>query len=484
MKTAVVFIFIFNTAFWIFGSQLFLISIYAYQDISKLHTVTVSPHVDLMPKYDVADVQFWKINLVEKIGWPYSSNLVHVHHGCLNGNGDGIYLFNRDSNTQLLDSKKEKFPTEFRFLNESSIEILYRTCGTHSTRASTCPRIVRGQTYLCNCWRQRPTSTNPMHLLHQVANIYELASVHSTITGKMPTNASIPTFDNIALHQCPSYSSLDDKSWRMGAFLWSLGQRILDEGGLINPRSSVVDLSTSSDWVCFEDIYIDRRYGNVAPAHDLLPNWRSSILKALGYNSDVDTIAPNSVARRCNARKLRIHIYQRRPGDGKNGDRAFQNLEEVLKVAQNYTKERVLVLTTHGGMIPKEQAQVFRDFDILITPHGSHLMNMIFEFPNTGIIEVGPVNHDLVFLKGARQLGIQSYRISTGHDPVMDRSDGDTVNFTQTLATHCTYDSEDGLGWVCPRPISFQYVVLDMVVNLNKLRYHIENTMNSLCYDL
>jgi len=440
------------------------------------------------------DRNFWNLHFVKQVGGPYSSSMVHIHHACVKGNTDGIYVSDKGSiNDATGDAPYRNSPVQLRPMSEKNADWLWNCSLREPLDGEGCVRAVQGVTLMCNCWRQNPSSTNSMHMLHQVVHMFELGSIHARQKETMAIrNTSLPFFQHLALHQCPSHTSLTDGKWAMGTFLWSIVRDTLARTGLWlgespssrTGRSSVVDLSHRSDWTCFEDLYLDRRFGSMAPMRSLAPAWQAYVLETVGIQGPHLTDGPDlpRIRERCNDRRMRIHIFQRKQGDGRSGDRAFRNLADVVLLAQNFTEERIQVVTTDGGMHPREQAGIFRGFDILITPHGSHLMNMLFQPPYTGIIEVAPVDHDPVFSKGARQLGIQSYRFSTGHQPACPP---DTMApeplFEESLEINCTYDSEDGLGWTCPRALSFQYVVCDMVVDIEKLRNHIVQTLKDLC---
>jgi hypothetical protein len=347
-------------------------------------------------------------------------------------------------------------------------------------------KTVSGATYLLNCWRQRAGGNNPMHLLHKVANMYELAMVvlKRLAKGEM---IIIPFFDQLALHQCASHDRLTDDSWELGTFLWKVGLTHWGRTGLWGSGEtySVVDLSNEGqNWVCFEELYVDRRYRGMGPPREFISSWKHDLLTAAKIYEEKDGKKSDGFQTRCETSHLRIHIFQRTPGDGKSGDRAFSNLNEVKELLQRYTEEPVKILTVHSGLSVYEQSKVFRSFDILVTPHGSHLMNMLFEPERTGIIEVAPTNHDNVFSHGSRHLGIWSYITSTGHHPVRTNStiaSCDTQSFEKHLNAYCKYDSKDGEGWLCPREWSFKWVVCDVKVNITSLRKQLEKTLSKLC---
>lgn len=76
----------------------------------------------------------------------------------------------------------------------------------------------------------------------------------------------------------------------------------------------------------------------------------------------------------CKDAARRIVIFQRSSGSSL---RRFKNIYDVASLAQNYTSGIVQILTLNDNDDVVSQIQVFRHFDILITPYGSHLANLI-----------------------------------------------------------------------------------------------------------
>ena len=76
-----------------------------------------------------------------------------------------------------------------------------------------------------------------------------------------------------------------------------------------------------------------------------------------------------------NITNARIKIFQR---TGTIMLRKFVNLDEVVQLAQEYTTRPIEVLTTNATTSVQEQIEMFNDYDVLITAHGSHLANGLF----------------------------------------------------------------------------------------------------------
>ena len=120
----------------------------------------------------------------------------------------------------------------------------------------------------------------------------------------------------------------------------------------------------------------------------------------------------------------RIRIFQRTQT---NSSRKFINVEEVMKLAQTYTTQKVDVVNVNASTSISEQIRFFNEFDVLITPHGSHLANGIFTVrpQNKAVVEVVPYAFDRVFYSNyIPALGFAHYIISTGHLTPQQRNTG------------------------------------------------------------
>jgi hypothetical protein len=111
---------------------------------------------------------------------------------------------------------------------------------------------------------------------------------------------------------------------------------------------------------------------------------------------------------------LVIRIFQRSEG---NHLRAFVNLKEVEKLAAIYAVD-VKTITLSSNSTFAQAVSEFNSFDILITPHGSHLTNGILMLDRSRkpfIVELVStcVNSDFKDNLGKE---FATYFISTGHE--------------------------------------------------------------------
>ena len=139
-----------------------------------------------------------------------------------------------------------------------------------------------------------------------------------------------------------------------------------------------------------------------------------------------------SYCRRGGKSNARIRIFQR---SATFSLRKFINLDEVVKLAQSYTRDKVEIVSVNASTSIAEQIKLFNEFDVLITPHGSHLANGIFTVrPQTkAVVEVSPFAFDRVFYSNyIPALGFAHYIMSTGHLTPQQRNTG---------GDHCVFKS-------------------------------------------
>jgi len=174
--------------------------------------------------------------------------------------------------------------------------------------------------------------------------------------------------------------------------------------------------------------------------------------------------------------------------------RAFINLKDVVALAQNYTNIPVEVVTVNGSTSLLDQIRIFNSFDVLITPHGSHLANGIFTMkPNSKVvIEVAAFAFDRVFYSNYNgNLMFGRYYISTGHlTPPQDATIGDHCIFqtptvfaeegcTQKMHSYWPYQKEVSY-YECNE--KFHTRMCNHMVDLQILKTHLDDAFdNNIC---
>lgn len=187
-----------------------------------------------------------------------------------------------------------------------------------------------------------------------------------------------------------------------------------------------------------------------------------------------------SLGTRCRTGDLRIHLFQRSTG---TTVRSFTNLEQVRALLQNFTSVPVSIVTINGSTPLASQADAFRAFNVLVTPHGSQISNIIFSDPNTtAIVEVLPVVRDIAFYINAVDAKFASYVVSTGHTPapIPGRSNPVCDEGQKPVDEHCLYDDNLGM-WTCPDEWKSQLTACDTLVDLSILERHLKKAVADLC---
>ena len=121
---------------------------------------------------------------------------------------------------------------------------------------------------------------------------------------------------------------------------------------------------------------------------------------------------------------LRVAMFQR-DGSASNGQRKILNVHAVHDAVRRVVGVHTRLLSLHGGTPWEAQLEAFRSFDLLITAHGSHLVNLLYSRRHTAVIEMQPLHIDGTFCKNGPQ-HIEAYIMSYGHAPAA-RSNASTT---------------------------------------------------------
>ena len=453
------------------------------------------------------------------------SQLVHLHHVCVEGGEKGLALPHLRSYEELGASLKtyqpgSHKPAAFRVMDPREMATTIfppastvRASGATHVCMNVCILVgnqsvgscgltafihslrpqVHGPTFFVNCWNRAPDDTNPSHWLMRIIKLYEIAEVvRSSEEGVAP---ALPLFEHLAFHQCPSYSSMiKGGAWPWAGLVMDAATHNWAKAGLWQgpDEIDVVELNKGDrNWTCFDDLYFETGHNSWYPA----PQYQSSWLRTLHGmaeaslpSASLPALAPPqdplppvaSLAKRCRTGNLRIHLFQRSTGSTL---RSFANLEPVRALLQNFTSVPVPVVTVNVSTPLAGQIDAFRAFDVLVTSHGSQLGNIIFSDPGTSaIIEVLPVVRDLCFSKSAADASFASYVVSTGHTPVAipDHKNAVCDEGRKTMDEHCKYTSKSDL-WTCPEPLNGHLTACDTLVDLTVLERHLNVAISSLC---
>jgi len=169
------------------------------------------------------------------------------------------------------------------------------------------------------------------------------------------------------------------------------------------------------------------------------------------------------------------------------------NIDEVVATLQQFTSVPVEIFTVNATTSIAEQIRLFNLFDILITPHGSHLANGIFTMRpgSKAIVEVAPFAFDRVFYSNFNlhlELGV--YMMSTGHlTPLQEETNGTHCFFdapekftnASCTFTHHQYPKRAMQHFITCSSV-YQPRMCDTWVNITLLRDHMTDLFNnSLC---
>ena len=386
-----------------------------------------------------------------------------------------------------------------------------------------------------NCWRRPASDTNPSHWLMKVNKMFYAAERQRELVASGNVSAMLPQFKTLALHQCPSLAGmLSEKApWPWGKHLFLAATAYWTQAGLWKSLSStkVVELHCGeSEWTCFEDIYYDRSYGSYFPGRRYQRRWQDELRKEMvptpssnvallpqltrtsGYSLSMLTSLRSArpakaasilrasqrtqglhrqryVARfrkqddaramatdikdRCARGSVRIVVFQRTEGSAL---RRFRNLADVMSMLSNHTSNPVEVVTVTSRTPVSDQALLFaKGFDMLVTPHGSHLSNFILSEPEeTAIIEVVPTVFETSWAVNAGQAGFRSYITSTGHRALCDVCD-------RYAAEKCAFDAKTGLRKCADHAVKLTLLQNDMVVDTAILSDDVGRGLRALC---
>ena len=256
----------------------------------------------------------------------------------------------------------------------------YKNVDKQSTNANGIDNaiILKGKSWISNCWRQKPGSS---HIFHFMMGI-------GPIISHILYNPSIELPDTIILHQCIYRETVKVQYTVMQIFYKILGDRR-------KPRIINIPYSEKSPTYFVEHAKFQQHpydalpLGQTGSYDSKIKNKFSSYLPGL-------LKVPFDIASACQRNELRIGIFYRTNQFPKsyNNFRRFSNMKEVIETAKKISSS-VFTFTTNGSMTILEQAKAYNSFDILITPHGSQNVNAIWinHYPTASIeIVANPVN--------------------------------------------------------------------------------------------
>ena len=187
----------------------------------------------------------------------------------------------------------------------------------------------------------------------------------------------------------------------------------------------------------------------------------------------------------------RIVIFQRTKT---RNLRAFINIYEVKALAQEFTTIPVQVITVNADTTTEDQIRVFNSFDVMLTPHGSHLTNGVFTVhPNDkAVVEIESFAFDRVFYANYNaHLGYGAYILSTGHLTPKQAHTHDKECYFDTIekfrslqcknTTHSYPKQNDITQSFLECPVDYNTKECDTLVNLDILRANLNLIFDKFC---
>ena len=378
-------------------------------------------------------------------GGPYRT--CHFSHACFSGH-DGVLVpnlsravapilarYNRDASVQT--------PMRARLLPDSQFRQLKRAF------------IARGHAFAVNCWRTGFSGTNPSHFIMGHGKLF-VAATDRSVPRRLSTLLFHQCSKHGHVRDIGRRGGArlaEPWGWAIGVWklieakgrqsnLWDPdGVNSIVLGGahasrtLSRSRGPVVPSSPSRERgttglptahetvICAEDVYLEPRsvaqyLGANKPS--IISAWRRHLARSVSGKiqdgsspsspsaSSAVASAPfvvspsthgsmesrantSAITANCSA-ALRVALWRR--GASAFGSRRLINVQQISEIVSTYTTVPLLVLSASASTPFKAQIELFQSFDILISPHGSQLTNMLFARPSAIFIEVVAMHND------------------------------------------------------------------------------------------
>lgn len=363
-----------------------------------------------------------------------------------------------DNNVKYLPSSAAQFMENASSLrlNHASGPLLPAELSLDSFPADGKIRVLHGKTIMVHCWRS--PGHNPVHFQFGYGALY---------TAFVAEEFTRP-FDHVVFHQCPQP--------HLNGFFRGFWEVLLMEG---YERRAIDDATTfhvvsDLSLVCMENV-IGNEWAK-SPffgASDIeWDAWRRQLTRYLDikYPEFISTVSLT----RNSSLPTRIAIFQRI--EAANGLRKYLNLPDVVRLVGNFTEDYEIITITSEHTFTQAM-ELFNSFDILISPHGSHLANLLLLLRQDVVVietvgvcmNTGPLNWF------GRRIG---YMISSGHS-----SDQDAV---QSIIDRCVQERDSWCfqneppGAHCDDGLAEEVMRSDLIIDLQRLQNDIEKALQFL----
>ena len=295
---------------------------------------------------------------------PPTYRLETVGFACVNGSKSGILTPSKG----LMDLRNV-LNSVFHIRNHPSMLYPLEANVTGST-VMTLP----GPTILVNCF-SKETDKHLAHLFEGGNRLVHLAIAQRAHKKARGTPLLLPRFRSVIFHQCPNPYITN----------WPSGIKLYEEM-LFVWKQVITTADAQVVWaerfMCSNELWYSNTHSVNVP-WPTGPTWNEYIRTRLKVSQHENRL--------CQVDR-KIVVFQRTGGI--NPTRDFSNRVEVVDILSTFSTRKVEIITTTEKMSLEQQAEVFSDFDIIVSPHGSHLTNLMFSKPGSLAVEVKTVLHN------------------------------------------------------------------------------------------
>eukprot|EP01038_Epipyxis_sp_PR26KG_P006987 gene6987-9548_t len=347
---------------------------------------------------------------------------------------------------------------------------------------------ISGVTFVPNCFYVG--SYNPAHLLFGYVTLFEWST-------ERKLSSDLPKIDYISTKLCASVFSMFRWEWGhiilktifsewINSSLWSslseptdsiVNNYTVNKHNYIEKSDRIYDYFNTDSSIqnrfisasnhnqaermekntifCYDYLLFTQRWGVLFQSNDILLKFQQKLKENFPIQKSFDTFHSNEeLMQRCKTNQLRIK-YQYVTAN----KRRVINTHDMYAILHNFSSD--VSNFTVDALTPFHiQRELYNNFDILITPPGSHLTNMILVEnyrENVAIIELATVMRDEFWRKNAIEFKFSSYIISDGHSPhinatVVNKHFEDLIHNNHeceaaTNSSHGIYCSNTKIAW-------------------------------------
>lgn len=346
---------------------------------------------------------------------------------------------------------------------------------------------ISGMTMLPECFYQ---GTNPAHYIFGLSSLFEMAI-------NLQNEYQNFQFDNLAMLRCSV--PFDFPKWEWGKIVFSSVVSELVKGRLIqddNHKRLIMSDRRTPKLFCFENLIVPQRWDHFfssLPYYNLFhKNLKNHMLDYLSLRKNLTTfnqqrlelIHHENIRKRCEEKKLNIYFQHRASCDNGLALRTISNINSMVDLARNYSSSvKRFTIGSKTSMI--DQYIYYNSFDILVSPVGSQLSNLLLtERKNVAVIEIGVANREPLWYDANNQLwNFKSYIVSNkGHTPLCKEK---LAMFNQ----YCKPDpqlGEDAISCTAPNGtykynVAWEITDCSFEVNLIFFQKQLKDSIRRLC---